>query len=393
MPRVSRARRNHTKPTVLDLFCGCGGFSLGAARAGFRVVGAIDNDPRAMGVHERNFPDTKHLNADLSTVSGDEIREMLGLGDTEIDGVIGGPPCQGFSNIGRQEGDDPRNRLYVHFFRLVAELRPSFFLAENVPGLMRPSYSPVRDEATALVSGQYELLQPEKLKADDFGAPTTRTRFFFFGWRKDTGIGVDRRLFLPPMDVEPVTVGEALKGLPRKIGDDWQTEPQGWRKTGTTHNASFEARLHDSVPDGVGDPEALRRLEDDRRVSGCLGTRHAPHVVQRFEAVAPGSTDDVSRCPRLDPKGLCPTLRAGTGSDRGSYQAVRPIHPTEHRVVTPREAARLQGFPDWFQFHATKWHSFRQIGNSVSPILAEHVLGNIRARLRHARRHQMGAAV
>ena len=88
----------------------------------------------------------------------------------------------------------------------------------------------------------------------------------------------------------------------------------------------------------------------------------------------PGEVDSVSKSYRLKYKGFCPTLRAGTGSDKGSYQAVRPLHPTENRVITPREAARLQGFPDWFQFHSTKWHSFRQIGNSVSPILAEHIL-------------------
>jgi len=79
--------------------------------------------------------------------------------------------------------------------------------------------------------------------------------------------------------------------------------------------------------------------------------------------------------------GFCPTLRAGTGPEKGSYQAVRPLHPTENRVITPREAARLQGFPDWFQFSPTKWHSFRQIGNSVSPILSERIFAVIRKAL------------
>jgi len=91
--------------------------------------------------------------------------------------------------------------------------------------------------------------------------------------------------------------------------------------------------------------------------------------------------DKVSKFPRLSWDGLCPTLRAGTDSSRGSYQAVRPIHPDKNRVITPREAARLQGFPDWFQFSPTKWHSFRQIGNSVSPFVAEAVLDVIRCKL------------
>ena len=80
---------------------------------------------------------------------------------------------------------------------------------------------------------------------------------------------------------------------------------------------------------------------------------------------------------RLDPEGYCRTLLAGTGPERGSYQGLRPIHPHSPRVIAPREAARLQGFPDWFQFHATKWHAFRQLGNSVSPIVAEYLLAKI----------------
>ncbi len=92
----------------------------------------------------------------------------------------------------------------------------------------------------------------------------------------------------------------------------------------------------------------------------------------------PGQQDKVSKSSKLDIDGFCPTLRAGTDNTKGSFQAVRPIHPSQPRVITPREAARLQGFPDWFQFHETKWHSFRQIGNSVCPIVGEKVLSAIK---------------
>lgn len=109
-------------------------------------------------------------------------------------------------------------------------------------------------------------------------------------------------------------------------------------------------------------------------VSGFLGTIHTDEIINRYKKLSFGETDKISRSQRLNPNGFCPTLRAGTGSDKGSYQAVRPIHPTQARVITPREAARLQGFPDWFRFHPTKWHSFRQIGNSVSPLVAEAML-------------------
>ena len=112
---------------------------------------------------------------------------------------------------------------------------------------------------------------------------------------------------------------------------------------------------------------ASRLRASDGLFSGHRATTHADKTVQRFSTVRPGQMDKVGRHPRLDWRGQCPTLRAGTGAERGSYQAVRPIHPDHDRVITVREAARLQGFPDVHRFHPTIWHSFRMIGNSVSP--------------------------
>jgi DNA (cytosine-5)-methyltransferase 1 len=120
----------------------------------------------------------------------------------------------------------------------------------------------------------------------------------------------------------------------------------------------------------------LRRYRNGRvvkRLSGCLRTSHSPPVVARFRATRPGGQESVSRYYRLAWGGICPTLRAGTGPDHGSHTAPRPIHPVRPRCITVREAARLHTFPDWFTFHATKWHSFRQIGNSVPPYLARAV--------------------
>ncbi len=365
------------RPTIIDLFSGCGGFSLGAARAGFSVIAAVDNDAHAFKAHEKNFPKTKHLDVDLSTVDGATLLRKLRLDEDDIDGVIGGPPCQGFSNIGRRKTTDSRNRLFPQFFRLVSDIRPRFFLCENVPGLLGTQYQKTREKALGHVAKDYEVLPAMKLRANLFGAPTMRTRVFLVGFRRDDRCCCDETAFSPSSRVNKVLVKDALKGLPKKIRADWQDEEQGWRKVGTSFNGAFGARLSGVIPQGVGDAESIRRLKEDRRVSGCLGTRHTPTVIARFGRIFPGETDNVSRFPRLNPDSFCPTLRAGTGSDRGSHQAARPIHPSEDRVITPREAARLQGFPDWFQFHATKWHSFRQIGNSVSPILAEHILATI----------------
>ena len=169
-----------------------------------------------------------------------------------------------------------------------------------------------------------------------------------------------------------------MKGLPQEIDPLWLQEEDGWQTIEKVIEGNFGSKLYGQIPDGVGDAEAIIRLEGKSEVSGCLGTRHSEKVLKRYSKIEPGKIDHVSKSRRLNSNGFCPTLTAGTGSDKGSFQAVRPLHPTENRVITPREAARLQGFPDWFQFHATKWHSFRQIGNSVSPILAEHILSVIK---------------
>ena len=168
-----------------------------------------------------------------------------------------------------------------------------------------------------------------------------------------------------------VRVAEALDGLPIHIQRDWLTEEQSWREIEKRAGSYYWERISGCIPNSVGDTESIYRYKENSVVSGCFGTRHSPSLEARYKQLEQGQKDRISKSVRLKLDGFCPTLRAGTASDRGSFQAVRPIHPTLPRVITPREAARLQGFPDWYRFAPSKWHSFRQIGNSVSPILAE----------------------
>jgi DNA (cytosine-5)-methyltransferase 1 len=275
---------------------------------------------------------------------------------------------------------DERNFLFDHFFRLVAELRARFYVAENVLGILDAPHESMRRKALSRLRG-YRHLPPLILKSSDFGAATSRERVFFIGYRPDYVTDLEDSDFSPPDHVEKVTVEVALRGLPLKIDPTWQTESEGWRRLTTRQEGKFWDSIFNDLPAGAGDPDALSRLNTEDRVSACLGTKHTSEVVKRFAALKEGSVDVPSRAVRLERKGFCPTLRSGTGPERGSFQALRPIHPTESRVITPREAARLQGFPDWFQFDATKWHSFRQIGNSVSPILAENIMQVIAAHL------------
>ena len=367
---------------VVDLFSGVGGLSLGAARAGFTVSGAVDIDPRANDAHGINFPNAVHLEADIAELSGLALRQALHLNGKSIAGITGGPPCQGFSAIGRRNKDDTRNRSFVDFFRIVSEVLPRFFLVENVPGIMQDAYEELREEAFSYVDAQYDILPPMHLSANDYGAATNRRRVFFFGCLTDVVGSLTLDSFKAPCDAESVRVKDALHGLPTTVDPNWQKEEQSWQIVRVYGDGNFGQRLHGHVPSGVGDQNALQRLSGSNEVSGFLGTAHTDEVAERYDKTECGKYDSISKSYRLDPDGLCPTLRAGTGPDQGSFQAVRPIHPTEARVITPREAARLQGFPDWFQFSPTKWHSFRQIGNSVSPILAEHIFGVVASCIR-----------
>jgi DNA (cytosine-5)-methyltransferase 1 len=363
------------QPTVIDLYAGVGGLSLGAARAGFTVSLAVELDKHAVAAHEQNFPNVKHLAEDIGKLDGKTLLRHAGIKVGELDGLIGGPPCQGFSTMGHRRVADPRNNLFQKFFSVVAECKPKFFVAENVLGILDSQYDDIRKQAFAQVSRDYVLLEPMQLKASDFGAATSRERAFFIGYRKDLALQLSKTDFEAHKVKSPTTVTTALHGLPKRIYSTWLTEEQGWRLLdGAMPVSDFSERIINGIPQGVGDQKAIRRFNDEGAVSGCLGTRHTPEVAARYNRLKHGEKDQVSKAVRLKPDGLCPTLRAGTAADKGSYQAVRPIHPTAARVITPREAARLQGFPDWFQFAPSKWHSFRQIGNSVSPFVAEAVL-------------------
>ena len=367
-----------TRPKIADLFAGVAGFSLGATRAGFDVAVAIDLDRHAIASHKKNFPNVKHARRNIAKLTDRALLQIAGLADEKVVGVIGGPPCQGFSTMGRRRKNDSRNHLFFHFFRLVSELHPWFFVAENVPGILNPKYDKLRADALKLVSVEYNVVGPITLCASDFGAATIRPRVFFVGIVKMPGVALSPEDFTQAAHRKN-SVRTALAGLTPRVQPTWQTEISSWRQIKESRTKFFIAI--NRFCESVGDPSAVSRFTDKLEVSGFFGTEHEPHIVERFSKVAAGKTDKISKFPRLTWNGLCPTIRAGTDHRRGSYQAARPIHPEKNRVITPREAARLQGFPDWFQFSPTKWHSFRQIGNSVSPLLAEKMLKTIRRKL------------
>ncbi len=369
------------KPTIVDLFCGCGGFGLGAELSGFHTVAAIDIDETLQSAYKKNFPNTKVIQADLSTMGKEDWIKILGA--TEIDGVIGGPPCQGYSRMGAGDLNDPRRLLLMDFFRHINLISPRFFIMENVEGLMDEKNIDQLHTALASVDKKYTVLDPIIIDASTYGAPTKRKRVIVIGFdsqKINSPLSISD--FLSPNKM--VTVKDAIRDINEPIKQSNDPTNFGWASYRPIKELSSYAKMMRKLPPkGLGCPEAIKHLKLGK-VSGNFDTTHDSEVRKRYEAVKQGKVDPVSRSKKLAWDGLCPTLRAGTGADKGSHQAVRPLHPAKGRVITVREAARLQGFPDWFCFHPTKWHSFRMIGNSVSPIVSKAILSKIFTKLQNA---------
>ncbi len=413
MPTASRSsgagrQPFNLRPLAVDLFAGAGGLSLGLEQAGFDVVAAVEYDPVHAATHEFNFPCTKVLCADIAApLSTTDLLHAAKAGfighgrdlaewDGELDLVAGGPPCQGFSSIGKRLIDDARNQLVFHFFRIISELRPRYFVMENVPGIVKGGHADILMQLIDEFEGVGYLF-PEKqkyqiLNAADFGVPQERLRLFLVGTREDqktiasapepTVQAVPKRSLdcTPRVDTNlPVgpTVWDAIGDLPNSsrfsslfTSDEVLLSQQTMQTMDS--KSGFYARLMRGLAREQSDL-SYPRAWNPALLTGAMRTAHTDKSIRRFRATKPGDTEPISRFYRLDPNGLCNTLRAGSGSERGAFTSPRPLHPFLPRVLSNREAARLHSFPDWFRVHVTKWHGFRQIGNAVAPLVGRAV--------------------
>lgn len=367
-------------PIAVDLFAGAGGLSLGFQQAGFAVCAAVEHDPIHCATHEFNFPDCAVICRSVIDIDGDYIRQHSRIQDDKIDVVVGGAPCQGFSMIGKRALDDPRNELVRHFVRLVGELQPKYFVFENVKGLTvghhKHLLSEIIEEFNTL---GYWTHEPFKvLNALRYGVPQSRERLFLLGARKGL-----RLPDYPAPTHQPDRSTKDLLGLPftptvwDAIGDLPEVEniDELLERDWTYAKFGRASEYAKGLRNGCASKGSLRLL------TSSLRTIHTPLSQRRFAQTEAGRVEAVSRFLKLDSNGYCNTLRAGTASDRGAFTSPRPIHPYTPRCITVREAARLHSYPDWFRFHATKWHGFRQIGNSVPPLLAKAVAREVAAAL------------
>lgn len=359
------------RPLAIDLFAGAGGLSLGFEQAGFDIAAAVEIDPIHCAVHKFNFPHTETICRSVIGIDGAEIRRRAGIGKKEIDVVFGGAPCQGFSMIGKRALDDSRNALVQHFLRLVLELNPRYFVFENVRGLTVGQHRRFLDELIeAFDNTHYRVLKPYSvLNAAEYGVPQDRQRLFLIGARRGQTMP-----HYPDRRAKPVTVADAIADLP-EAEDYPELMDRDWVKASYKPPSRYARalRLLGNKPPHFG----YRREFDRDLLTSSLRAEHTKLSQSRFAATAQGHTEPVSRFYKLDPNGVSNTLRAGTASDRGAFTSPRPIHPHTARCITVREAARLHSYPDWFRFHVTKWHGFRQIGNSVPPYLGQAVAAEI----------------
>jgi DNA (cytosine-5)-methyltransferase 1 len=380
------------RPIAVDLFAGAGGMTLGFEQAGFDVLASVEIDPVHCATHQFNFPMCSILCQDVAQLKGSEIRKKSAIGGREIDVVISGSPCQGFSMMGKRDVDDPRNSLIFHFQRLVLELKPKFFVMENVPGIASGEHKELLNilissfmEAGYKVEENYQVLN-----AVNYGVPQARKRLFLIGCKKDYELPKypQPTTILPKIKVTQhskkvnlpavPTVWDAIGDLPEVenyselLHRDWVMAEYGKCSTYASIMRGIE---------GLDDDYSYDR-EYDRQILSCsLRTKHSQESMERFHAAKHGEKEPISRFYKLHPEGVCNTLRAGTDRARGAYTSPRPIHPIAPRCITVREAARLHSYPDWFRFHVTKWHGFRQVGNSVPPRLAKVVAAQIMSAL------------
>jgi DNA (cytosine-5)-methyltransferase 1 len=320
------------KYNAVSLFSGGGGLDIGASWAKFRVDFASDLEPEHCKTISYNFPDCTTIAADVIDLTGEKIRTLSSK--NQFDLLLGGPPCQAFSILGRRNSfNDPRGQLVYEYARLVKEIKPRAFVFENVPGLMTVNKGEDWKELLQYFEEEtgYKIFH-SKLNAADFGIPQIRIRVFIIGFRSQ----------------------EAKFEFPVATHQN----PEKNKTNGNGKVNWLPAKF------------ALENME------GTPNHRIRPHgdrVRIRYSQIPQGGRDKVDHTDRIHPEKPSGTVLVGSRAGGG-----RPhIHPEVPRHISVREAARLQSFPDWYVFQNTETWQYRAVGNAVPPLLGKVVCDSI----------------
>lgn len=355
--RKTKKSLGKPKVSACDLFAGAGGFSLGAYLAGIDVASAVELDSHACQTYRTNLIDTgltstQLFEEDVSKLTPKKVKLLSEFNETPCDILLGGPPCQGFSahRLNGAGVDDPRNELLLRYFEYVRVLRPVFFLVENVPGLLWSKHKKFLDAFYDLADrADYGVLAPQVINARDFGVPQNRRRVFILGFDrkrldevtdwppKPTHTSPDSEEKLPRWLTASIAFKRALRGDPNNIH--------------MKHGQELLETFARTPPNG-----------GSRRQSGRVLPCHEDHV---------GHHDVYGR---IDPSVPGPTMTtACINPSKGRF-----VHPTQHHGITLRQAARLQSFPDWFNFEGGMMAGGMQVGNAVPVLLAKALLEPLR---------------
>lgn len=370
--------------TCLDLFCGCGGLSLGLHRAGLEILAAIDFDPKAVAVYKTNLSGTQHvLCEDLTKFPPAELERLIR--HDRVDVIAGGPPCQGFSQVRQRDGanngkrlvPDARRALYEQYIEYVRHFQPKVFVMENVLGIRSAEegwyYTAV--QATARECGY--RVSDVILDASCLGVPQKRRRQWFVGTRLDLPDYFRGDRIVSAIPIGNVMLGDAIGDLP-VLRAGGGTDPCNYdlkRRKRQMRNRTPSRYLRQvleiskarQLTAHVARPHSKRDLRDFAKLREG---EHAKQALDRGELLEfPYDRESFhDRYTRQHRRRLCSTIVAHLSKDGLMF-----IHPTQNRSLTPREAARVQSFPDWFQFPIARTHQFRVIGNAVPPLVGQAV--------------------
>ena len=374
-----------TMPTALSLFSGCGGFCEGMKTAGFDIRAAVEMDRFACETYRHNFPSTPLIEGDvhdfLKPRSSDAKKYRL----DDLDVVFGGPPCQGYSQIGTRRLDDERNELYLQYARIVEKQRPRVFLMENVPNMVLLNKGHFRKLILKkFASIGYSNAVVLRLSAADFGVPQLRQRVIFVGTRDEDGFAFDLEGFceavLDSLKVRKhVTVREAIGDLPEDVVHSGET----MEYPAAESLSKFQKMMR--LDHGVAHYTKLVKRQRGLGDSDIILHNHHTKEIQARRAklismLEPGKKADSlpkeiwdgkrpEKWRRLHPDEPSYTILAHMHRDLSEW-----VHPYLDRWITVREAARLQSFHDGFIFQGSEWQQLKQIGNAVPPLMG-HALG------------------
>jgi DNA (cytosine-5)-methyltransferase 1 len=340
--------------TVVDLFGGAGAMGLGFRQAGFRVLAAVEIDRHAAQTYRLNHPGVPVLEGSVIGVTGDRLRAWVpGLASPSA--VIAGPPCQGYSAAGARTIGDERNLLFRHVSRIAKEVEARAVLIENVPGVQRVNGVSYTDRITNSLrkAGFRTWQEPASLRASDFGVPQNRRRLFF--------VGVAASLVLPSVPAPT-------------------HRPPGSVETDLPPTPTLAEQLADLPVLSAGEGAERLEAEGGKVILNSTVMRHSDEVVEKIRAIPAGGGPISYR--RLD-RDVARTLVAG-------HRAL-PVHPEQHRSITVREAARIQGFPDTYFFCGPRACQPLQVANAVPPALAQSVAVELLAVLEAAADGKAGA--